>query len=140
MSFNHFIFFCLAACLLLVGCGGTSAESAALNSVSLTLKGMDTLKFDQDTLTAPAGAIVNLTFENVGTLDHNFLIAAQQDVELVKISETDATPGTSTGVVSGGATHVYKFVAPFEPGDYVFACSIPGHAASGMAGTFTVTE
>ncbi len=140
MSLKHLIIFCFAASLFLVGCGGVDVESAPQISVDLTLKAMDSLKFDQAELTAPVGATINLSFENAGSLDHNFLIAAQQEIDLLTITDADAIPGTTTGIVSGGEKQVYTFSAPFKPGEYIFACNIPGHAASGMRGTFIVTE
>ena len=122
----------------MIGCGSVE-EAAEQKPVEITLQGLDTLTFNQTSITVPTGAPINLTFENNGTLDHNFLVV-QQDTSLITLSDADSFPGSSTGTVAGGATKVHTFFAPFTAGNYIFACSIPGHAASGMSGTFTVTE
>lgn len=55
--------------------------------------------------------------------------------------------GNEPGHGARGAIHLHtekgqqamaEFVAPEEPGRYVFACNIPGHREGGMVGTLIV--
>ncbi len=81
---------------------------------------------------------MNLTFKNVGRLDHNFIVAAA-DVDLFAVTEADALSGINTGIVQAGGEVSMTFTAP-SAGTYTFVCVVPGHAAGGMVGTLTVTE
>jgi len=67
----------------------------------------------------PAGTVV-FTLINDGLTDHDFSIAG-------KTSPTIAPKGTAS-----------MTVAITRAGEYSYACTIPGHATNGMAGTLTV--
>jgi uncharacterized cupredoxin-like copper-binding protein len=63
---------------------------------------------------------VTFNFRNVGTIRHDFRIDGKQTA-LIR-------PGKSA-----------KLVVTFKkPGKYRFICTVPGHAAAGMRGVFTV--
>lgn len=124
--------------LLAAACGGSgTAESAAPEMFRATVLGLDSFDFDPPTLTAPAGANVTITLDNVGVLEHSWLLVPL-DVEPVLVTEADVINGATSGNVAGGASARISFTAP-EPGTYRYVCHIPGHAAGGMVGTFTVT-
>lgn len=74
-------------------------------------------------LTVRAGVPVTLAAANDGAIEHD-----------VTIDEV----GTS-GPIGGGADGELA-LDPLEPGSYEVYCSIPGHAASGMTATLTVTD
>lgn len=74
-------------------------------------------------LTVRAGVPVTLAAANDGAIEHD-----------VTIDEV----GTS-GPIGGGADGELA-LDPLEPGSYQVYCSIPGHAASGMTATLTVTD
>lgn len=83
----------------------------------LAVTGTNDLRFDPDTLTAPAG-----TIEIALTCD-----AAMHDLVISETGEEVAVcmPGeTDTGSVE------------LEPGSYTYQCTVPGHAR--MTGTLTV--
>ena len=72
-------------------------------------------------VTIPANTDVTITFVNDGAATHDFKIAS---------------PGVFSGYLGpGGTTEV---VVNLPPGTYPFACTIPGHAASGMVGVLIV--
>ena len=74
--------------------------------------------FQQETLSAPAGAIT-IEFTNPAAIPHNVSVEGQT-------SET----------IAGGATTTLDL--DLEAGEYDFICAVPGHAAGGMTGTLTV--
>jgi plastocyanin len=81
------------------------------------------LAFQKESLTAPAGEIT-LAMENPSSVDHNIAV------------EGEGVDEEGEVVGEGGTSEV---TATFEPGDYTFYCSVPGHQAAGMEGTLTVT-
>src|SRR5579864_7546077 len=107
--------------------GGATAGGAANNAApqQLTVKSMDTMKFDPATLTAKAGQPIQLTLDNSGgQLAHDFYITdnVPQPVQLT------AQPGqkaSTTFTIS-------------QPGTYTFYCNQPGHRQAGMQGTLTI--
>lgn len=127
------VFVVSAIALLLVACGGSEPEAPP--PVTVTVEGLDTFQFNPATLSAPAGAQVNLTFKNGGGLEHNFVMVAG-DTDTLTVTEADAFGGINVGTVSAGGEKMYTFTAP-AAGTYKYVCTIPGHAAGGMVGTFT---
>ena len=127
ISLNLAIF---AMVLLTSACGGGSEV------VSLTFEGEDTFQFSPDSATTQAGEEVEVTFNNVGALDHTWTLVAP-NLDPNSITEADVVAGATTGPVSSGESKTITFRAP-EAGVYDFVCLIPGHAAAGMVGTFTV--
>jgi plastocyanin len=106
----------LVVSMLLAACGGGGPSP-----LSVTLKGED-IKFDQTSLTAQVGQSVTVNFENVGALDHSFLID-----EL----------GVSVQNVKPGETRTVTFT-PQAAGTYTYYCDVAGHREAGMVGTLTV--
>jgi nitrite reductase (NO-forming) len=101
---------------------GAAAGSAATQQ--LTVKAMDTMKFDPPTLSAKAGQPIQVTLDNTGALVHDFSITegVSQPVKSV------AQPGQKT---------VTTFTID-KPGTYTYFCSQPGHEQAGMKGTLTI--
>ena|ERR1043166_6096469 len=102
------------------------SDGAASGSVTqqLTVKAMDTMKFDPPTLSAKAGQPIQVTLDNTGQIDHDFSITegVSQPVK------TLAHPGQ-------------KAVTTFtidKPGTYTYFCSQPGHEQAGMKRTLTI--
>lgn len=77
--------------------------------------------FQPATVTVPAGRDFNLTLENQGRVPHDLTVPAL-GIHVV------AAPGQSTTIS----------IAALAPGRYRMLCSVPGHAAAGMTGTFVV--
>ena len=115
--------------LLLAGCsgGGAAANKPATTSggaQDLTIKGLDTLKFDPATLTVKSGAPVHLTLTNTGALVHDWVI--------------DDLDGKKVAVEAAGGKSAAIDFTPSKAGSYPFYCSQPGHTEAGMKGTLTV--
>lgn len=119
--------------LMAVACGG--GQAAAPAPVAVMVEGADTFQFSPAMLAVPAGSQVQLTFKNVGGLEHNFVLVTENTDPLL-VTEVDALGGINAGILSAGGETVYTFTAP-PAGTYKYVCTIPGHAAGGMVGTFT---
>jgi plastocyanin len=119
----------LALTLGVAACGGDddegSADTTAGGGGGTTLMLMadpsGALKYEPDTLTAPAGE-VTIQFMNESGLDHNV------EVEGNGVEEVSDT-------ISEGST---SLTLTLEPGEYEFYCTIDGHKDAGMEGTLTV--
>lgn len=122
--------------LTIVACGRGGEEGPAAQSFTVT--GDDAFVYSPNSLSAPTGSEVTVTFQNIGGLDHNWILVSD-DVDVLTVTEADALAGANTGMVTGGSEKTFTFFAP-EPGTYKFVCTVAGHAAGGMVGTFTVTE
>ncbi|MBI2852009.1 MAG: cupredoxin domain-containing protein [Chloroflexi bacterium] len=90
------------------------------------------IAFDKNTITIPAGAIVNVAFTNKdGVVRHNFAVY-----------KSSAEIATSLNVIyrgdfiDGGKSINYDFLAPSNQGTYVFRCD--AHPRS-MTGDLVVT-
>ena len=114
---------------LLAGCGGDDGGDGAGggeaqtigggNDGSVTVVAEDTLSFDRDDYSVPAGE-VTIDYENGGNIAHTLLIDGVDDFKLAVASSGDTDDGTTE----------------LEPGDYRIYCDVPGH--SDMEATLTV--
>lgn len=109
----------LMASLALAACGGGGGEA---EGQSITVAGRDDFTFNPETLSASVGQTMNVTLDNEGVLEHNFVIQ-----EL----------GVSLGPVPGGQTASGSFT-PSAAGSFEYYCDVPGHREAGMVGTLTV--
>lgn len=99
----------------------TSAPAASA-PVAVAADPTGQLKFEPDTLTAPAGE-VTFAFTNESPVPHDFVIREPggDDIggtEVITASEEELT-------------------VTLEAGDYEFYCSVPGHEQAGMVGALT---
>ncbi len=109
------------AAVVLAGCGngGDTAEPAADGSLQVEAGDM---YFEPDSFAADAGE-VTVSLENVGGVEHDFVVEEAGD-ELVVHSD----PGeTNTGTIE------------LDAGTYTVYCNIPGHRDAGMEGTLEVS-
>ena len=112
----------LVAALALAACGGGGSNGEGQEGQTVTVEGLDSFEFDPETLTAGVGQTMNVTLNNTGVLEHNFVIQ-----EL----------GVSLGPIPGGETTSGSFT-PSAAGTYEYYCDVPGHREAGMVGTLTV--
>jgi plastocyanin len=111
-----------AVALLLAGCGGGgSAQPAGSIKVTLT-----EFKFDPSTISAPSGKVV-FFLVNGGTTSHDMII---------RDSSNNRVDGSE--LISAGDTFVFT-VNSIPAGTYAIFCDQPGHEASGMKATLTIT-
>ncbi len=80
-------------------------------------------KFSPAAITVSKGDSVKVTFKNVGSTGHNFVVG---DL------------GVSTSVISPGTTETVDFIAS-RSGTFAFYCSVPGHRAAGMEGQVVIS-
>jgi len=111
------------------------------------------LKFDQTLLTAKAGSRVQLTFNNVDDMMHNFVLttpgtgqtvgaaAMQMGVSGEGLSFVPASADViaHTTILQPESSQTIYFTVPSIPGDYDFVCTFPGHSML-MKGIFRVTK
>jgi len=99
------------------------AESGVAHSAALLAKvnvKASEFKFVLSTKTAKRG-LVTFTVKNVGKLQHDFEIS-----------------GRKTRLISPGQSATLR-VTFLRKGAYPYKCTVPGHAAAGMKGVFTIT-
>ena len=127
----------LGLLLCIAACGGgdeASEERPAAPAARLELVAPNTgggkFRYARDRLEAPPGR-VELVLVNQDVHQH--------DVKLQTGARCCYEPGAKdaggTDVITKGMT---KAVVELEAGDYVFFCSVPGHADDGMQGRLTV--
>lgn len=115
----------LVAIALLAACGGSSGGSSGQPSGSIQVT-MTEFKFDPSTIQHSSGKIV-FWLVNSGSTQHDMAIR----------DSSGKTIATSE-LVSAGDTKEFD-VTNIAAGTYTIFCSQPGHEASGMKGTLTVT-
>jgi len=97
----------------------TATPQAASATTHITVAASE-FKFVFSKRSIPAAGTVIFTVVNKGKISHDFKIAGKKTKTL--------SPGQST-------TLTVKFT---KKGHYAYLCTIPGHAAAGMKGTFSV--
>jgi plastocyanin len=115
----------LAAVVMLgvAACGGGGGGSQPAGSIKVT---MTEFKFEPSTIDAKAGS-VTFFLVNGGTASHDMAI---RDPSNNRVAVSD--------LISAGDTFVFT-VSSIAAGTYTYFCDQPGHEASGMKGTLTVT-
>ena len=120
-----------ALALALSACGGDGSEDAA---TSFEVEGKE-FAFVADSWEVAADRDVTVTFNNAGTIEHNWSVLSStissddefaQDLVIFKVATI--SDGSSTGTFN------------FPPGTYQVICTVPGHFAGGMEGTLRVVE
>lgn len=101
------------------------------------------MKFDQEKLTAKAGTVLEIVFDNVDFMQHNFLLLKPGSIQKVgaaadKLAESpeglklEYIPQipevlVATPLVNPDSKFRLKFRVPDIPGNYPYICSYPGH-------------
>jgi plastocyanin len=101
----------------------TEAGGGEGGSVSVTADPDGALAYEEETLTAPAGT-VTIEFDNPATIGHDVVVEDQDGNEVTRTDVITQDTATAEG--------------EFEPGEYVYYCSVDGHREAGMEGTLTV--
>jgi uncharacterized cupredoxin-like copper-binding protein len=113
----------LATLALLAGCGGSAtAQPSGSTKVSMT-----EFKFTPGDIQVPAGKVVFFLVNDGNGTSHDMVIR----------DSTGKTVARSE-LVSSGDSIVFT-VDNIAAGSYTIFCDQPGHEASGMHGTLTVT-
>lgn len=128
---------------LLAACGGNSIEAVPVapepdadGVVRIEIEGIDRA-YDVSRITVEAGQPMEITLNNTGWLEHNWVLI-DGDVDPLFATEADAIQNANSGILKGGEETTFGFEAPSQSGTYTFVCTIPGHVAEGMLGDFVV--
>jgi cytochrome c oxidase subunit 2 len=114
----------LVALVPMVGCGDDDSDGLSGGDpadADVTVVALDTLDFDQDDYTVPAGE-VTFAYEHGGTITHTLVIEGVDDDDF-KL-KVDSSGDVDTGTVE------------LEAGEYRIYCDVPGHEE--MEATLTV--
>ncbi len=112
--------------------GSTSSAAPVPQEVTLEVAAVGVYPvsqaFDPGSLQVPAGSWVHATLRNedqTPTTMHDWVV--------------DGIPGAESDMIGPGEETAFDFMAPAEPGEYAFYCSVSDHRQRGMEGTLTVT-
>jgi len=122
--------------LTAVACGGAAEEAPQTELVRESVIAEDSFDYTPGSITVSEGANVTIELVNEGSLEHSWVLM-DSDIDPVTATDEEALNGITSGKVAGGESSRFSFEAP-AAGSYQFVCTIPGHAAGGMVGTFTV--
>jgi len=97
--------------------------------------------FEPSVITVAAGEQIRFRFDNVGELDHEFLLGTAAEIEehadmmkaMPDMKHEDANSRQVKAKAKGDL--VWKFTTA---GEFDFACLIPGHREAGMTGKIVV--
>lgn len=121
------------------------AEAAKAKGTSFVKLGVipHEMKFDKATFTVKAGSQVTIDFENPDFMQHNLVVGQKGSMETIgqaadelardpKGAEMNYVPKipqviAATRLVDPEGRESLVFLAPTEPGDYPFVCTVPGH-------------
>jgi uncharacterized cupredoxin-like copper-binding protein len=120
------LFVALAAVALLSGCGGGGGNAGAQPAGS-TKVSMTEFKFTPSDISVPAGKVVFFLVNDGNGTSHDMVIHDSSGKTIAK-----------SELVSAGDSTVLT-VGNIAAGTYTIVCDQPGHEASGMKGTLTVT-
>ncbi|MFQ6020000.1 MAG: cupredoxin domain-containing protein [Dehalococcoidia bacterium] len=112
---------------------------------TLALVEMTSFSFTPDVIEVNAGEVLEIAIQNVEPLLHDFTIdKIGADVHISYLGgtgqhahaepEKDADVHFALTEPGSGVVHL----RPYEPGEYVFYCTVPGHREGGMEGTLIV--
>ena len=119
----------------------TASKGPIVRITMQTIK--EAMKYSPATFSVPAGATVELIFENVDAMQHNWVLGAmgsQEKIGLAADKMITAADGAAknyipalpevlayTPLVESDGRVKVVFKAPTVPGDYPFLCTFPGH-------------
>lgn len=102
----------------------------------------DMMRFTPDSLNIKQGETVRLRIKNDGKVPHEFVLGTKAEItehaELMKKNPEMEHADASAARVAPGKTSeiIWQFT---KPGQFLYACLMPGHWDAGMQGTVTVT-
>jgi putative heme-binding domain-containing protein len=102
------------------------------------------IRFDRSELAVEAGKPVQIVFENIDVMQHNFVLmqpgtydqvvlaTLKLQMNLLQALARDFVPESphilqATRLLQAGQTARLQFTAPAKPGDYPYVCTYPGH-------------
>lgn len=128
--------------IVLSACSAQQSKPATEVTVEMT-----DFAYSPSSITVAAGQPVTLTVENIGNIEHDFVVQKiDATTEVIQDSGSDAhhAHGEEQNYdlhVSAGAgeTSIFQLTVS-EPGTYEIFCSVEGHKEAGMIGELTVVD
>lgn len=138
--------------LLVMGLALVLSASCGTPTLRLSVEAKPgVLAFTPPELTVPAGATVELTFNNTSEISHTLVLIDGNDATLQTVVAGAATAGEAGDYIPVGFTGVIAHTALVGPGKsdimlfsapvatrYFFFCSYPKHLDAGMRGVMVV--
>jgi uncharacterized cupredoxin-like copper-binding protein len=131
-------FFIVTVLILLAACGTSQPAT------EITLDASD-FAYSIPSITVKTGETVELTINNIGQLEHDFVIE-KVNVKTKMIQDGGSEEHHAHGAEANydlhvsaqvGETSIIQFTVN-EPGTYQFFCSVAGHKEAGMTGELIV--
>jgi len=102
----------------------------------------DAMRYFPSEITVKRGDTVRFVLKNGGKLPHDMVIGSMDDLKkraaLVKRGQAKVSgPGAAHVPPGGTARFTWQFT---RPGEYYYACLVPGHFDAGMIGTIVVVQ
>lgn len=111
---------------------------------SISMSTLPGLRYDQTQIMVKAGSKVKFSFNNNDDMPHNIVFTEPGGADMVgkmaidlglKGPAMEYVPNTPkvlyhSKLMLPGTSETLYFTAPEKPGDYMYVCSFPGHAAS----------
>lgn len=105
-------------------------------------------RFEPATVEVMAGQQLTISMQNMGAVEHDFVIDEMPMEEMVaeseeeegghSMGEMEMEPAVHMGAMAGMSDSVT--LVPTQPGTYQFYCAVEGHREAGMVGTLIVRE
>ncbi len=106
------------------GCANSAVAGDAGAAPGTLVVGLDTMRFNPETISARAGEPVTITFRNGGVLLHDLITeGADRNVKLANVA---------------GGKQVSGVFQANKPGTYNVVCIQPAHKEAGMVGKVVV--
>ena len=120
----------VAVALLVAACGSSGGQSGSSpTEVQISLS---EFKIESSQTSFKTGTLYRFVIKNEGTISHAWAIMSRGETDtsraLIQIGQSQLPPGTTV-------TQEYTFT---QPGDFEFACHVPGHYEAGMLLPITV--
>ncbi len=109
--------------------GFVSACGPKAVEISTTMK---EFTFDPNSFTVPKGAKVTLKLNNMGALQHEFVIMNLGKQATIPFDDDDEGNIYWEQELDPGENMSVEFTAPSDPGEYQVVCGTPGHLEQGM--------
>lgn len=121
--------------------GSYAPDMKAVKTIDVSMS--DTMRFEPAMITVKVGDVVEFTHSNTGAILHEFVLGTEvslsEHAEMMKKFPNMEHDEPYMAHVSPGDTG--KMLWKFDkPGEYGFACLIPGHYEAGMKGKIIVTN
>lgn len=111
-------------------------------SRTISIAMSDAMRFTPEVVTVEEGETVRLRITNNGGIDHEFVLGDEESLRAhaEMMAQMPGMAHTDAGMVRVPPGQSVDIVWTFSrAGEFLFACTVPGHWEAGMAGRIRVT-